>query len=474
MDEVKFGTSGLRGRVESLTSKLCWTYATAFLRLMQEKSFLDRKQGLFLGMDLRPTSPSLACAVAAAARYVGLEVENCGALPTPALALAACEHGLPAIMITGSHIPADRNGLKFYSPRGEIDKQDEQAICQKLERFALVPVESFSSPLPPASKRALAYYKTRALGILPQGTLHGMRIGIYQQSSVVRDLLGEVLAELGAQIVPFGRSESFLAIDTEALDKETRNIALEAAQAYKLDAIVSTDGDGDRPLIAGSDGVYLRGDHIGLLCAQFLAADCVVTPVTSSAVVERSGLFAQVYRCRVGSPYVLAEMARAKAQNFQRIVGFEANGGVLLGCDIDLEQGSLLPALPTRDALLPILAVLGLAARQLIPIEKLTSALPSCFTASDRLENIATKRAIDFLARLGSHSQLRRDFCYNFGTIESQDELDGLRLLLTKGESLHYRASGNAPELRCYSEASTLDKAESLLQKGLAFARLHV
>jgi phosphomannomutase len=31
-------------------------------------------------------------------------------------------------MITGSHIPADRNGIKFYRPDGEIDKDDEAAI----------------------------------------------------------------------------------------------------------------------------------------------------------------------------------------------------------------------------------------------------------------------------------------------------------------------------------------------------------
>ncbi|MGO7770887.1 hypothetical protein ACC736_39275, partial [Rhizobium ruizarguesonis] len=31
-------------------------------------------------------------------------------------------------MVTGSHIPADRNGIKFYLPDGEIDKSDEADI----------------------------------------------------------------------------------------------------------------------------------------------------------------------------------------------------------------------------------------------------------------------------------------------------------------------------------------------------------
>ncbi len=52
----------------------------------------------------------------------------CGRVPTPALALAGLARVVPSIMVTGSHIPFDRNGIKFYTPRGEISKQDEQPI----------------------------------------------------------------------------------------------------------------------------------------------------------------------------------------------------------------------------------------------------------------------------------------------------------------------------------------------------------
>lgn len=49
-------------------------------------------------------------------------------LPTPALALQAMQMNQPAIMITGSHITFDRNGIKFYRPDGEISESDEAAI----------------------------------------------------------------------------------------------------------------------------------------------------------------------------------------------------------------------------------------------------------------------------------------------------------------------------------------------------------
>jgi len=475
MDEVKFGTSGLRGRVSDLNDALCQAYTVAFLHLMQAKKHLGDHGSLLIGYDLRPSSPSIAGFVASAAQSHGIKVENCGALPTPALALAAFSRRCPAIMVTGSHIPADRNGLKFYSPDGEIDKEDELVIRREMERAINVKNTHLEpASLPPFSKTSIDSYMAWVGKILPAHALDGLRIGIYQHSCVGRDLLGEVLTAFGAQIEPFGRCDLFRSLDTEALDEHTKTITAQAARTHQLDAIVSTDGDGDRPLIAGQDGLYLRGDNIGLLCAQFLKAECVVTPITSNSHIEICGFFKQVYRCQIGSPHVLAGMARAKEQGFKSIIGFEANGGVLLGSDIILPHGERLPALATRDALLPILAVLGLAQSQAVPVHLLNQQLPPRFTASDRLENVEREAAAHFLLSLATDSTRPPDFYPIFGSIQNHDQMDGQRFILDNGDIIHFRASGNAPELRCYSEASTIDKAQSLVQQGLAYARAHM
>ncbi|MDN3591556.1 hypothetical protein QWZ12_13170 [Methylobacterium adhaesivum] len=47
------------------------------------------------------------------AAAAGFRVVDCGAFPTPALALGAMRRGSCAVMVTGSHLPEDRNGLKF-------------------------------------------------------------------------------------------------------------------------------------------------------------------------------------------------------------------------------------------------------------------------------------------------------------------------------------------------------------------------
>jgi phosphomannomutase len=117
----KFGTSGLSGLVTELTSDLAEDHVRAFIHACPVGT------GLFVARDLRPSSSDIAEMVIAAARAEGLDVTDCGAVPTPALALASIG-AAAAVMVTGSHIPADRNGLKFYVSGGEIGKVDEAAI----------------------------------------------------------------------------------------------------------------------------------------------------------------------------------------------------------------------------------------------------------------------------------------------------------------------------------------------------------
>lgn len=70
----------------------------------------------------------MAQACAAALLECSIKPIYYGVIPTPALANQAIADGIPAIMVTGSHIPFDRNGLKFYRPDGEISKEMRTAL----------------------------------------------------------------------------------------------------------------------------------------------------------------------------------------------------------------------------------------------------------------------------------------------------------------------------------------------------------
>lgn len=459
---VAFGTSGARGLVSALTDAVCQAYTKAFLNAVVPQS-----PKIVLGCDLRPSSPGIARACAAAIRAAGREVVFAGALPTPALAFYGLQQGLPAVMVTGSHIPFDRNGIKFYRADGEISKADEAAMMA-----AAVPAETWPAEgdlVPDAA--VLGVYLARYRAFFPAGFLAGRRIGVYEHSSVARDALGELLRSFGATVVSLGRTDVFVPVDTEAVSEADRAQGLAWAAQHGLDAILSTDGDADRPLIAEERGQWLRGDIVGLLCARYLGARVVATPVSCNTAIERCGAFAQVLRTRIGSPYVIAAMESALAAKASGVVGFEANGGFLLG-DAVARDGRSLAALPTRDAVLPMLALLAMATERGVPLSALSAALPARFTHSDRIQNFPTERSQQMLTALLEPDQ-QADWIRNWmaaanGHCTHVDTTDGVRLTFSSGDIIHLRPSGNAPELRCYGEAATPACAKALVDSVLA------
>ncbi|TCU21957.1 phosphoglucomutase/phosphomannomutase-like protein, partial [Rhizobium azibense] len=241
------------------------------------------------------------------------------------------------------------------------------------------------------------------------------------------------------------------------------------AQSLALDALVSADGDGDRPLVTDETGAPLRGDLLGLIAANFLDAGTVVTPVTSNSGIEAAGAFA-VTRTRVGSPYVIAGMQEAILAGKDRVMGFEANGGLLTGSDFSI-NGSTLEALPTRDCFLPILSVLSLAAAHNKPLSAIAASYNLPMAAADRLEDFPVKTSARLMAYLRASPQNLADFLEPVGRPSSASDIDGLRVTLTDRRIIHFRPSGNAPEMRCYVEAQTEHAASQLLEAGLSRIR---
>lgn len=460
-DSLKFGTSGLRGLAVDLTGGAARRYTAAFL------SHIGTVAGgrVYLGRDLRASSPDIVADCVVAIRAAGLVPVDCGVLPTPALALHAMALGGPAIMVTGSHIPADRNGLKFYVASGEITKADETGIAAALGDA----VPAGEGAAEDGSIAAGDRYRQRYRGLLDAAALKGWRIGVFEHSSVARDLLVSFLTRAGADVVRLGRSDGFVAVDTEAFSDPLFEPRLNWLRQHRLDAIVSTDGDGDRPLLIDGEGSFVRGDVLGMLAARFLGADRVVTPVTSNSAIEGVGWFGRVDRTRVGSPYVISGMEEAALGSPGAVVGFEANGGLLLGSQVTI-NGRVLSPLPTRDAVLPILAVLGTAAKLGESVAGLVRTLPVRAALSDRLAHVASERSSALLKGLVEQPGYAKEFFAPVGEVQSVSTIDGPRFSLVSGDTVHYRASGNAPELRCYVEGVTPERARELLDWGLAAA----
>jgi phosphomannomutase len=478
--DVAFGTSGVRGLVKDLTPSICFAFVKAFLQVNNSES-----KRIAIGIDLRPSSLSMAKSCIAAINAHGCEVVYCGELPTPALAFYAMRNKMPCIMITGSHIPFSRNGMKFYNTDGEISKLDEINIINAEVELPENLDEIVSNiQIPIVNSAALEAFRQRYTELFPVDMLKGKRIGIYEHSSVARDVLIDLMSYFGADVVSLERTDYFVPIDTEAVSAIDKEKAKDWAKKYKLDAIISTDGDGDRPLISDENGQWLRGDVLGVLCVNYVGATHVAAPTNVNSMLEASSGQLMCSRTRIGSPYVIAAMQdlanEPSASNknprllnkASKIVGYEANGGFMVGSDIEL-NGKTLHALPTRDAVLPILIVLSLAHQSSSPISDLLKALPSRFTASACIKEVL-KRVSDKITNSLEFDQVKQDeflfavYADKAVKINAINKTDGLRLIISNKDIIHIRPSGNAPELRVYTETSIMDKSEGLVELVIA------
>ncbi|MBY5947419.1 phosphomannomutase [Photobacterium rosenbergii] len=454
---IQFGTSGARGLVTQFDPDVCAAFTHAFITSIKANFLFTR---VAIAIDNRPSSPDIAKACAAALNQLGLEVIYYGVVPTPALAFIAMQEDIPAIMVTGSHIPFDRNGLKFYRPDGEITKSDENAIINSSAMFEC----TNDLPLLDVNTKAAVTYIKRYTDLYDESLLAGKRIGVYEHSSAGRDLYTDIFASLGAEVIPLERSDEFVPIDTEAVSAEDTAKAKKWSLEYNLDFIFSTDGDGDRPLVADENGNWLRGDILGLLCANALNVQSLAVPVSCNTIIESSNFFNYVARTKIGSPYVIAEFDLL-SKDYSSFAGFEANGGFLLGSDIYVNSHCV-KALPTRDAVLPALMLLVAAKNK--SISELVDCLPSRSTHSDRIQNFPTEISLEILNDAKANPN---DFLSLLGfpsySVELIDMTDGLRLMLDNGDIIHFRPSGNAPELRCYAESSSYDQAVLLVSQSL-------
>ncbi len=530
--QLAFGTSGLRGLVTEITDLEAYVNALGFLDYVFSGQ-PDLPRLVPLGGDLRPSTHSedrsILRAVATACRDRGLEVIHCGRLPTPALTYFGFQRGLASIMVTGSHIPFDRNGIKFNMPGREVLKSDEPGILAAVARaraheYSKAPEASAfddagmfrpgaAAELPEVSTEARELYEQRYLGFFPSGALTGLRVAVYQHSAVGRELLVDVLGRLGASVHAVGKSEEFVAIDTEAIDAarlaELDRVHRQVLEEFgAVDAVVSTDGDSDRPMVLGVDGErglhFVPGDVLGILVADFLGVDAIAVPVSATDAIDT--FFAggvRLERTKIGSPFVVAAL---EALPGQRRVGWEANGGFLVGTPIE-QDGRSLAALPTRDAFLPIACVLAAAKRGKQSIVELCAALPQrhgraglidvdepagavlteylvpaipgiCLADfSDGppvwIDGAGRRHAADDEQRRLLESVRERLGQHLFPeggaqAIERVNFVDGVRCYARGGDIAHVRASGNAPQVRMYATSDSPERAAQIVDRAIA------
>jgi phosphomannomutase len=490
--ELAFGTSGMRGLVDDIRDLEAYISVKGALLYLRESGDIVNYSTVLLGGDLRPSTDRILRASLQAILDGGFAVEYAGRLPTPALMLRGLREQRASVMVTGSHIPFDRNGIKVGKAAGELLKSDEAGVLAAIARVRADEYEKtgatsqFNSSgmlkeppsLPEVDATAQVEFARRYIDGFSPNALRGWRIAFYEHSAVGRELIPKILASLGAEVVPVGRAASFVPIDTENISDAQLVFFEEMARNVEhsdgpIDAIVSTDGDSDRPLMLAvlPDRTvrFQGGDLLGLVVAEHLKADAVSVPISANDAIDlrMAELGVDVHKTRIGSPYVIAALEKQRHDGAKRVLGWEANGGFLVGSDLRL-RGGVLAALPTRDAVLPIVVNLMAARERGLRLDQLWERLPQRFSRAGLIDAIAPEVSRKLLERL-TPTTIPRWFTpeLGFGAVARVSELDGLRIWFDNGDVAHLRPSGNAPQLRIYSNAATQARADQIVALGL-------
>jgi len=526
---LRFGTSGLRDTVENMTDMECYINARSFVSYLHESGEFKKGDTIAIGGDRRPSTYRIKRAVARAINDMGGSVDDQGQVPSPALAYYAICNNISSIMVTGSHIPADRNGIKFTKRSGEILKSDEPGILKNVKKvredvYSLSEKESLfnndgsfkESSLSIISKLLRSesyagksaqlyidrYIKAFGDRFFPKGT----KIFLYQHSAVGRDIVKSIFEGLGAEVFSPNmqingeplRSDTFVSVDTESVSDKTLGIFKKVLLDNNINIGITLDGDSDRPLLVyreykngkpTNSVKYITGDILGLLAVLGLEKmnvkiDAACVPVSAndsiSMVSKEKGI--ELTQTKIGSPYVIAAMNDSISRHPGKwnVFSWESNGGFLTGTDLEI-KGKTLKALPTRDAVLPLLSVIHLIIVSGKNASEVLNTLPSRFTHADRKKEFPqekSKAIIDYLTPKdlkdkkeleGIKKKIEEVFVASdgFGKVKDINYTDGIRIYFDNGEISHLRPSGNAPEFRNYAIADSPERAKEIVRVGI-------
>ena len=335
-----FGTDGVRGvaNMEPMTSEMALKLGRAIAKVLHEAATqpngkvlppsVSKMRGtnenhrykILIGKDTRLSGYMLETALASGICSMGADVLLVGPLPTPGVAfLTRSMRADAGVVISASHNPFQDNGIKFFSWDGfklpdEIEARMEEMIFNgETEQFR-----------PTASEIGKAFRISDSVGrynvflknSFPRHlTLEGIKIVVDCGHGAAYRVVPEVLAELGATVVPLGVQPDGENINRRcgALYPETAREILLREQA---DCAVALDGDADRAVLVDEQGDVIDGDHVLAICAKemqergTLKGGTVVTTVMSNLGLElalrSSGI--KVLRTEVGDRYVVERM----------------------------------------------------------------------------------------------------------------------------------------------------------------------
>ncbi len=330
-----FGTDGVRGLANrDVTAELALDLSVAAAHVLASVgAFQGHRPRAVVGRDSRASGEFLSAAVAAGLASAGVDVDDVGILPTPAVAYLTAESGVDlGVVLSASHNPMPDNGIKFLARGGlKLDDELENAIEARMGEAWERPVGAQVGRIRTDPDLAARAYVDHLVGTLDTD-LAGLRVLVDCANGAASEVGPAALRAAGAEVVvinaaPDGRNINDRAGSTHPEQLQASVVAAGA------DLGVAFDGDADRCLAVDGTGALVDGDQImGILALALrdkgaLAHDTLVITVMSNLGLRLAMRAAGITTIdtAVGDRYVLEAM---RAGGFT--LGGEQSGHIIL------------------------------------------------------------------------------------------------------------------------------------------------
>ena len=444
--------SGIRGTIGGRSGdtlnpldivKFTSAYAT-FIR----RSGKSQSNTIVVGRDARISGEMVKNVVCGTLMGIGYDVINIGLATTPTTELAVrMTQAAGGIIITASHNPRQWNALKLLNNEGEFltkSEGNEVLDIAESEDFNYADVDHLGHYTEDASFDQRHIESVLALKLVDREAIKKahFKVAVDGINSVGGIILPKLLNELGVEYTLLnGEPTGDFAHNPEPLEKNLGGIMQEMSKGgYDLGIVV--DPDVDRLAFICEDGTMLGEEYTLVSVADYVLSHTPGNTVSNLSstralrdITEKHG--GQYMASAVGEVNVTTKMKEVNA-----VIGGEGNGGVIYP---ESHYG--------RDALVGIALFLSSLAHKGCKVSELRKSYPNYFMAKNRID---LTPETDISAVLDRIKEMYAD--------EKVTDIDGVKIDFAD-KWVHLRASNTEPIIRVYSEAATMEEAESLGRK---------
>lgn len=444
--------SGIRGTIggaagNGLTPldivKFVSAYATFIRRTTNKTSNV-----IVVGRDARLSGPMVNEVVVGTLRGMGFDVVNIGMATTPTTEIAVVEeNACGGIILTASHNPKQWNALKLLNEDGEFlnDAQGKEVLAiAEREDFDYADVDNLGNEY--ANDTYMRRHIDMVLGLklvdVEAIKKANFTVAVDAVNSIGGVVIPELLKRLGVKNVielycdPTGK----FGHTPEPIPQNLTDIAGLMKQG-QADVGFVVDPDVDRLAIIMENGEFFVEEYTLVSIADYVLSQTPGSTVSNLSSSRALCDVTEAHGCKytaaaVGEVNVVTEMKRTNA-----VIGGEGNGGVIYP---EAHYG--------RDALVGVALFLTLLAKSGKKVSELKKTYPQYSIAKNKIELTPEIDVDAILAAVKEHYANERI-----------TDIDGVKIDF-KDCWVHLRKSNTEPIIRIYSEASTMEKAESLAE----------